>query len=145
MLPSNFFFQFFGSVKCIMGKWAGCCLLAGCRSAHSLQTDLPRLLHQLVTGVGPTGRRLWARGGEKSLSPDLSPFLLPTLCTERTGVPEPFSQHQLLSGFSSYRTTIHPKFRLHMWSLSDSPHLPLHPALEWKQFLQLLHTKLPHS
>lgn len=46
-------------------------------------------------------------GGEKSLSPHLPPVLLPTLFADRTGVQEPFSQHQLLSGFSSYRTT-HP-------------------------------------
>lgn len=57
----------------------------------------PRLLHQLVSCcVGLTGRRLvvWVREGEKSL--DLSPVLLPTLFSERTGVPGPFSSTSAL-------------------------------------------------
>lgn len=100
----------------------------------------PRLLHQLVSCcVGLTGRRLvvWARGGEQSLSPDLSPVLLPTLFPERTGVLEPFSQHQLLSGFSSYRTTHPPKVPAPrvvpvniVKTAPSRPQLPLHPALE---------------
>lgn len=47
-LPSSLLlFQSFGSVKCIMGKGAGCCLLVGLQVCLSLQTDFLRLLHEL--------------------------------------------------------------------------------------------------
>lgn len=100
---------------------------------------------------------MWVRGGERSLSPDLSPVLWPTLFTERTGVLAPFSQHQLLSGFRSYRTTHPPQVpaphvvpvytvRLPKQSLTPLHLSSLHiPALEWKQVRQLLDTKLHRS
>ena len=125
------------------------------RSAPSLQMDFPRLLHQLVSCCARlTGRRLvvWVRGGERSLSPHLSPVLLPTLFAERTGVLEPFSQPQLqiLQNHPSTQSSSSTRGPCQHRSLStpsdcpSRPQLPLHlsclhiPALEWKQFLQLL-------
>lgn len=92
--------------------------MLACRSAHFLQIDFPRLLHQLVScGVGPMGRRLarWARGGQK-----LGCLcLLPTLFAEGTGVLKPLSQHWLLSSVASAPTEppIHLQFQLHSWPL----------------------------